>query len=270
MKIDLTTLENTTAPEIQQIVDAIKSEKKKAIESGDEVKANNLWRQLEALKLNVLYIKAFHNIKIKNYRDAWNQLEQCEIACSFIKRNSTIEDVHNYRIEFIENKITKWQSLYPYCVFASPGFKVGYYTCSICGHKVRPRSRCEHKKGKVYFGELCLHVAHEMEILEISIVSSPVQKYSVLHNDETLNFSLIEYLSEILEDAFEEWDINWTTMKFPSARFESVASGDKCPCKSDKMFEYCCMNKEEIEIPHVDFIFSKPLPSEKESIRFPY
>lgn len=270
MKINLNSLEDSESPHISQMIEHLKDTKFKAIESGDEEQANNCWRWLESLDLNKLYIHAFHNIKNKEYRKGWNDLEQCEIKCGFLVKNSPDEFLINTRINFIKDKVEKLQSLYPYCVFSSPGFTVGYYTCSICDHKIRPRSRCEHKKGKVYNGELCLHVAHDIEFLEISIVSKPVQKYSVMHNDETLDFSLLEYLFDILDSSFEEWDLNWTKMKFPSERFSSIGRKDKCPCKSDKTFEDCCINKTEIEIPHVDFIFSKPLPVEKEVIKFPY
>jgi hypothetical protein len=270
MEIELITLEDTQKPAINQIIDSLKDEKTKAIKCGDEAKANACWRELEGLELNLLYIQAFHNIKTEKYREAWIQLEQCEIKYKFLSENSTEDYLCDSRAVFIENYVSKWQSLYPYCVFASPGFKVGYYTCSICNHKIRPRSRCEHKKGKVYNGELCLHIGHELEFLEISIVSTPVQKYSVMHNDETLDFTLLKYLSDILENAFEEWNVNWTTMKFPAERFISVKTGDKCPCKSGNNFEACCMGQDEIEIPHVDFIFSKQLPNDKQAIIFPY
>jgi hypothetical protein len=270
MKIELITLGDTKKPEMNQIIELLKAGKEKAVQNGDEVKANNCWRELQAFELKVLFIQAFHNIKSKNYRDAWNELEQCEIIYSFISNNSSEEYLCDSRLAFIIDKITKWQSLYPYCLFCSPGFKVGYYSCSICDHKVRPRSRCAHKKGKVYNGELCLHVAHDLEMLEISMVTKPVQKYSVMHDDSTLDFTLLDRLSSFLDHAFEDWDLNWTTMKFPVERFKSVKNEDKCPCKSEKKFEVCCMEKEEVEIPHLDFIFSKPLPTDSESITFPY
>ena len=270
MKINLTTLEDSESPQINQIVDALKGSKLKAVECGDEEKANRCWRELEALELNRLFIQAFNSIKNKKYRDGWNKLEQCEIICKFLIENSPKNFLISTRVNFIKDKVEKWQSIYPYCLFVSPGFKVGYYTCRICEHKIRPRSRCEHKKGKIYNGELCLHVAHDMEILEISIVSKPVQKYSVIHDDETLDFSLLKYLFDILEYAFEEWDLNWTKMKFPAERFKSVRKESKCPCKSDNTFENCCINKAEVEIPHIDFIFSRSLPNDKEEIIFPY
>ncbi|MEE1982753.1 hypothetical protein [Shewanella xiamenensis] len=270
MKVKLITVDDTKSDQIQRVIDLLKSEKQAAASNGNEDEANKCWRELEALELNTLYIQAFNNLKSKCYRQAWIELEQCEINYLYISKNSTQEFLDTSRLNFIQDKVLKLQSLYPYCLFCSPEYKVGYCSCSICGHKVRPRSRCEHKKGKVYNGELCLHKVHEIEILGISFVTKPVQKYSVMHDDSTLDFTLIERLVSNLDDAFEDWNINWTKMKFPIERFSRVSKDDPCPCKSGDIFGACCMCKNEVEIPHLDFFFSKPLPSDAETIRFPY
>ncbi|WP_336938568.1 hypothetical protein [Acinetobacter modestus] len=270
MKINLTTIDHIKNPKIQYHIELLKEKKRSASNNDDAETANNCWRELEALKLNILFIKAFHNIKLKNYRQAWNELEQCEIKDTFIRENSPPEYMVSSRLDFIKDKVSKWQSLYPYCMFCSPGFKVGYYSCSICGHKIRPRSRCEHKKGKVYSGKLCLHKAHDLEILEISIVTKPVQKYSVMHDDSTLDFTILDQLASFLAHAFEDWDLKWTKMKFPIERFDSIYKEDECPCKSNKTYEACCLGKREIEIPHIDFLLSKPLPIDTRTFTFPY
>lgn len=270
MKIELTNIEDTRKPVVKKILGELERKRKKAASSGDEELANNCWRESEALKVNIRYIEAFDKIKAQKYRDAWNDLERCEIDTDSIERNSDSDFFIKSRCHFTKNQVAKWQSLYPYCVFSSPGFKVGYYTCSICNHKIRPRSRCSHAKGKIYNGELCVHVAHDMEMLEISIVTKPVQKYSVVHNDETLDFSLINYLSDFLDNAFEDWDAHWTRKSFPIEKFIQVDPSAECPCKSGKKFEECCINEKEISMPHVDFAFYKDIPDEKAKVRFPY
>lgn len=270
MKINLVTLDDARKPLVNELLEKLLEAKKEAVVKGNEELANNCWREAEALKLNVLYIEAFAKLKGNKYRDAWNDLERCEIDSSCIEENSSEEYFASSRARFIKDKVEKMQSLYPYCVFASPGFTVGYYTCSICAHKIRPRSRCGHIKGKIYNGELCVHEAHDLEFREISLVTNPVQKYSVVHNDETLDFSLIDYLCDLLDNAFEEWDINWTKRSFPIDRFSNVEPSANCPCKSNKPFKECCINKDEVIIPHVDFVFSKNIPENKAEIRFPY
>jgi hypothetical protein len=259
MKIELFTIQDCESEEVKSALDTLNETKRKAVERNDEDKANECWRNIEAIDLNILFIQAFQKIKDQKYRDAWCDLERCEISCGSLEENSSETFLSKTRVSFIKDKTLKWQSLYPYRVFASPGFNVGYYTCSICGHKIRPRSKCEHKKGKIYNGELCLHMGHDLEFKEISLVTNPVQKYSVVHYDETLDFSLLIYLSKFLDNAFEDWDLNWTTMKYPIEKFSSVEPSDVCPCKSGDDFESCCMKKDEVEIPHVDFIFFKPI-----------
>ena len=270
MKVSLVTLEDTQKPAISELFDKLSEKKEIAVSQGDEELANNCWREEEALKLNILYIEAFAKLKDHEYREAWQDLERCEINANFISENSRDSFLRKSRVSFIKEKVAGWQSIYPYCVFASPGFTVGYYTCSICDRKIRPRSRCSHKKGRIYNGELCLHVAHDLEFLELSIVTKPVQKYSVLHDDDTLDFSIIDHLLELLDHAFEDWRLNWTRKAFPIDRFSKVQPDAECPCKSGKTFEQCCLGKTEVEIPHVDFVLSKELPESKEEVRFPY
>ncbi|MGJ7462076.1 SEC-C domain-containing protein [Halomonas sp. MA07-2] len=270
MKVSLVTLDDTRQPAVSELLDKLSEMKKRAVANGDEELANNCWRKEESLKLNILYIEAFYKLKNHEYREAWWILEKCEIYANFISENSSESFLITSRVGFVKEKVASWQSIYPYCVFASPGFTVGYYTCSICNHKVRPRSRCGHKKGRIYNGELCLHVAHDMEFFEVSIVTKPVQKYSVLHDDETLDFSIINHLLELLDNPFENWGMSWTRQAFSIERFERVLPEDKCPCKSGKSFKECCLSKNEVEIPHVDFILSKELPEGKDDVRFPY
>lgn len=270
MSLSLATVSDTQAPELQQLLEGLKKTKEEAVAKGHEEIANRCWRELEALELNALYINAFDKIKRKMYRDAWVELEQCEIKCKFIEANSDPQFLERLRIGFIAEKVEKLQSLYPYCVFASPEFIVGYYSCSICDHRIRPRSRCEHKKGKVYNGELCVHIAHDLEFRGVSLVANPVQKYSVVHNDETLNFSLLDHLFEVLEDAFEEWDAQWTTKAFSIERFSQVDPGGNCPCGSKKSFASCCIEKNEVVLPHVDFVFSREIPAENQVARFTF
>lgn len=269
MKFELTKLEHTENPEIQWTLNELDKIKEHAISLEDEESANNCWRESESLKLTLSYIKAFHKIKRKEYREAWYDLEQCEIMCKFIAQNSSEEFCLSKNIYFINHQVSNLQSLYPYCVFASPGMIAGYYSCGICNHKIRPRSRCAHVKGKIYNGKLCTHVANNVTLKEISIVTKPVQKYSVIHNDESLDFSALEYAMTALEEAFDEWNLTRTTKKFPIEMFSRVATDSECPCKSGIEFGNCCSKNEEIEIPHLQFSFRRA-PKNLPEIIFPY
>ncbi|MFA0164615.1 hypothetical protein AB4457_25430 [Vibrio splendidus] len=266
----LTISEHFEEHNIDALLDKYNQLKAEAADKKEEETANQLWRVIESLKLNKRYVRAFEKLEKKEYRDAWCDLEQCEIACSNLIENATEEFLKGSRVYFIRDAVKNWQSLFPYCLFISPGFVVGYYTCSICGHKIRPRSRCKHQKGRIYCGELCVHIAHDMEFKEVSIVKNPVQKYSVLHDDETLDFGVLQYLMDCIEHAFEPWDVEWTTQVYPIDMFSNIALDRECPCKSELKFRECCSNKREVEIPHVNFIFESPKDPEMLKNRFPY
>jgi hypothetical protein len=255
---------------IDKYINTLVDAKKNASENGDEDKANQLWCDIQAFKISATFVSAIKNIKQSKYRNAWSELEQCEITCKSLCKNSNAGFFKKSGAQFIETYVEKWQSLYPYCMFLSPGMVVGYYTCSICNHKIRPRSRCPHIKGRIYNGELCTHQAHDIEIKEISIVTKPVQKFSVIHDDETLDFSLLDYLCLHIKSPFDEWETNWTTKTFPRHRFNAVNEDQKCPCQSGNIFRSCCFDNLEIDMPHVDFEFENGPNEQAEIERFPY
>jgi len=256
--------------EIDSTLAALLDAKNVASSNGLEDEANQLWREIQALNIAATFVAAIKNIRQKKYRDAWCELEQCEITCKFLSENSNEDFFQESGAQFIEKYVGKWQSLFPYCVFTSPGMVVGYYTCSICDHKIRPRSRCSHVRGRIYNGELCTHQAHDIEITEISIVTKPVQKYSVMHDDETLDFSLLDYLCSHINSPFDEWETHWTTKKLPKSRFMAVTEDQQCPCQSGNLFGQCCSDKAEIEIPHVNFALKNGLNEHAKVERFPY
>ena len=100
MKIELITIGDTENRELKKVIEYLEAEKKSAIANGDEDKANNCWLHLESLDLNILFIRAFNNIKLKNYRQAWYELEQCEIKESYIRENSYKDHIVASRLDF--------------------------------------------------------------------------------------------------------------------------------------------------------------------------
>lgn len=269
-KIKLETLEDWSSVQVKDLLEKVEKSKKMHASNKDEEKANECWRIHQSLLLNGCFIEAFYKIKNRQYRDAWCDLEQCEIQAKFLIENSDEEFQEFSRTLKIAKMVTQWQELFPYTLFNSIGMTVGYYTCSICDHKIRPRSRCSHKKGKIYNGELCLHIGHDLEMHEISIVTKPVHKASVLHIDENLDFSLIDYLSNALAEPFDDWKAEHKTKAFPIERFTALDRNSHCPCKSGAAFIDCCANKTEVCIPHVDFALEKTPVNGLEEVRFPY
>lgn len=125
------------------------------------------------------------------------------------------------------------------------------WACSICGKKSTPISPCGHKPGIVYAGELCIRVIKSFEALEVSIVTNPVQKYSVLFPEGlTFDYSLVEFALSKLQGPFQEWDGNWTTKRHSHEQFLGVAPTDPCPCSSHLHYAECCLPTEGVLLPH--------------------
>ncbi|HEX5277883.1 MAG TPA: zinc chelation protein SecC [Fluviicoccus sp.] len=231
--------------------------------------ADQLWRLKTALGVKHGYMQAFAQLKAGDHYNAWCILERCEIDLSLLVENSDSAFHKVARTAVFDEYIKNWQSLYPYKIFFSPGFLVGFYTCSICGEKIRPSKSCGHRKKRLYGGKICFHIGHDLEPLEVSIVTRPVQKYSIPLVD--YDYSLLNYVIERLDHAFEPWKPVFSRMAYPRNRFNSVSETDPCPCKTgSKSFGECCSGKEEVEIPHVDFHFMKKLPEDKQHWSFPY
>lgn len=240
------------------VLEQLYDTKKEAIFKEKEKLANDCWRLISAIKLNSKYVEVFYKIKEEDYLDAWKELEQCEIASNSLVKNCDKKFLKIYRIGFIQKHVQYWQSLFPYKVFFSPGYLIEYHSCSICGHKIRPRSRCEHDAGKLYMGEICSHKINGMKLLEVSMVTNPVQKYSVVTTDEIkYNYSLVNSVSLKLNNAFHAWKPEWSTKKYPRKYFSSIDGADQCPCDSGLKFEECCSDKSEIIVPHLNIYLSE-------------
>ena len=65
--------------------------------------------------------------------------------------------------------------LFPPPVFLSPGIVVKESECSICGSDY---GNCDHITGRPYMGKLCEQIVKAMEVLEVSMVSSPASKHA--------------------------------------------------------------------------------------------
>lgn len=240
-----------------------------AMSSNDEKLANECWLVKEQLKFKKNYIQTFNQIKSERYYDAWCAFEQLEISYNFIEKNSSPDELTAHGINKIIEVVKQWQSLFPYKLFASPGFTVNYYTCSICDKKIRLRSRCAHEKGKLYNGKICLHVAHGMSFLEVSIVKNPVQKYSVL-NPDGHDYGMLKYIVDRLKTPFSNWDITQTIKRVPRKKIKHLKEDDYCPCESENYFKDCCWDKEYLTVPHTLIGFDEEPPSHLQHDLFTY
>lgn len=235
-----------------------------AIARKDEYEAFQLWCAETIYSIQQKYISAFNSLKAGRFYEAWCQFERCEIDINSLERHytSTSEDLH--KIKFIEIMTQRWQSLYPYKYFFSPEFLKKRVECSICGARVSPRSYCEHEKSKIYWGEMCCHIITEVEVLGISLVDNPVQRYSVafLSQDGTTidhyNYGNLNFLIERLDSAFTSWDYHNTTRVIDASEVEHLNHEHLCPCLSGKQFGECCIGEDNITVPHLQIELSVP------------
>lgn len=248
-------------------VDLMARTKSAAVARGDESQAFQLWCAQTIASIQLGFISAFQNLKTGRFYDAWCQFERCEIDIASLNRHypPTSEDPH--RIGYIEQMISRWQSLYPYKVFFSPELLKKRVECSICGARVTPRSSCGHEKHGVYLGEMCYHKVTEVEVLGISLVQNPVQRYSVAFLSasdggkgvDNYNYGNVEFVVRRVASAFHGWASQLTTRRIPASDVAGLDVSQPCPCLSGKQFGDCCNGKEELKVPHLQIqLFVQP------------
>ena len=224
----------------------LKELKQSEVEAGNQEKAKHIWCLEQILKIKTLFIEAFNLMKNNDFEKAWYNLDRCDIELSFLKHHFNYNN-NEFDLLFIEKEIPKYQELFPYDYFSSRETIESDFTCSICGSSMGIRNKCRHKVGEIYNGEMCYRIVNNIELLGISIVKNPFDKYTILHVEGTeYNYSLLENLMEYLNSPFEEWgyDIElkrWNYKK--TSLYKNVGRNDKCPCGSGKKFKKCCLQK---------------------------
>ena len=224
-----------------------------------ELDRNRAWYVGGYAEAMLLYLSAWRSIKATKFFEAWCTLERVEIVLDSLQRNGELA-LDDFRTEEFATLIERWQSTYPYSVFASPEFHIKSEICSICGKQITPRGSCGHRKGRIYSGRQCHRVVQDVAILGMSIVHTPVQKYSVLHpwKDEPDRHVLVGYVSSLLNRPFDRWGLDWTYRWEPFP--EGIAGEDVCPCLSGYTFDLCCAQRQGIRRKHVQVLLGHQPP----------
>jgi hypothetical protein len=236
----------------------------RAINQGTDAQANIAWFLGEAIECWKKWVEIYAEIKSKAYYDAWCKLERIEIDATSLLRNRFC-DPTELKLDLLLTQVEQVQSLFPYRAFASPEFIVRRRTCSVCGADVTPWSNCGHDKGKVYRGHLCVHMIQEMDLVSISIVENPVQKYSVLFLDggegasDHYNYDAVDYLFDRIRSPFSGWTLTWTNARHPHSLYSHVKPGDPCPCDSGAPYQSCCLPQPGVLRPHAQIEFEEYL-----------
>lgn len=244
-----------------QYWDILKSVKGKAVAVGDQAMAKAAWCFEAIGRIQDHFIEAFSLMKNDQFYRAWCNLERCEIEIGFLDPH--FQDSGNqFGIEHIRNHVPKFQALFPYKLFLSPAFIVRESRCSICKQPFRLRKGCEHKVGEIYNGEMCFREITKANLLEVSLVENPVQKYSVPFGpDIKYNYGAVKYVIQGLRSPWQKWDYRRYEVPLEKEPFPGTERNEPCPCGSKQKYKECCLKKVKFRV-HFEVYFEEPPPDD--------
>lgn len=245
--------------------EALAQFKRTAIAAGSQEEAKRLWCMEQSLAVQEHYLQAFRHLHAGEFYEAWCEFERTEIEVAALERHEQAS-WQDFRLDFIQTYTSKWQALFPYKMFYSPELLHIEKQCSVCKRPVLPRSFCGHRVGEIYDGELCYRTITKLEMLGISLVDAPEQKYSVLFlTDEKTGkrrdhyrYDLVQYAIKALREPFDGWDVERSSRRQPHSRFSDVGRNDPCPCDSGMKYKQCCLPEAGVLQPHFEFTFAVP------------
>ena len=164
---------------------------------------------------------AFKSLCEGTYKEAWEQLVQCENTIGGLDRHFT-EEGNQFGIEHIRKHTTQLQELFPLSMGISPGLLIKEARCSICDSRLTLRNGCAHELGEIYDGEECIKVVTKWELLHVALVGNPVQKSTMIFPDEDKNhiFVRIQELAHRLETPWRRWHLTKGRKKKSSSGFQ--------------------------------------------------
>lgn len=146
--------------------------KKEFIERKLENEANLVYCIENSLLAVQHELQMLVNIKEDKMSEAWGNLVNAQVTYGTVVRNYPFEfeaaNGYTDRLEGYE------KLLFPKMFFSSVGGIIKQSNCSICKE---PYSKCNHIKGRLYNGELCVREITEMELEEVSLVDIPASKH---------------------------------------------------------------------------------------------
>ena len=178
--------------------------------------------------------------------------------------------IEDFRVTELATMVSRWQSLYPYKVFASPEFIILRESCSICGEAGGPWSSCNHRVGTVYGGRLCFRTVQDMRFCGIALVLDPVQKYSVIipsaqDGSDPMDYRMVEWVCDRIKNPFAVWQRHETSKIYPHDAFVDFHETDGCPCSSGMAYRMCCRLRSGVMMPHTLIEFTEAIAKDLQS-----
>lgn len=242
---------------------------------GTDEEANKSWFINAAANAHHGYLVSFHRMRDGDYYRGWCELESVEISLLALQEN-TFYEFKSLGLDTLKSMVANWQSLFPYAVFISPEFAIRREECTICGQAVHPWSNCEHDVGRVYRGRQCGRIVREAEFLGVSLVSEPVQRYSVVfatnaegERYDHYDYSIVRFVVDRLRSPYSIWRPTRTLAYHPHSLFADRDPQQGCPCGSGRAYAGCCKSRRGVIRPHIDIEFNEQPDPELPSVLLP-
>lgn len=236
-------------------VNRLARRKETAVACGDQGCAGAAWCYEQILESQNHYLSAWQSILTDRFYSAWCELDRAEVSLHFLARHFA-DPANAYGCAFLHAYVPRWQQLYPYSVFFSPGFIKQEIHCDICDARIAPRQSCIHERGELYDGQMAGRVIKKAKMLEVSLVTNPLQKYSVAWlRGSRYNYALVHYVASGLLSPWHRWEAQASTRLRRRPEFIGVKRNALCPCGSGKKFKHCHVDETTVELPHYDILF---------------
>lgn len=153
------------------------------IETAFQLKSKNINRYSET-ELNLILCLIYSTNAIKSELQmlislkegsmdrAWNFLVKAQYQTEIVSKNHPFSD-GGYLEGYLSKLFAYERTLFPQMMFGSTGGIIKKTRCSICNDDYE---ECQHQKGKMYHGELCVREILEIQLEEVSIVKDPANK----------------------------------------------------------------------------------------------
>ncbi len=229
----------------------IRQLKRAAVDADNQVGAKAVWCLETIGRIQDHFVNAYVHLKSREYRSAWGELERCEIEIRSLDRHFT-ERKKEFGIEHCRAHTPRLQDVFHLSWGFSPGMLYREKKCTICDSRIGLHNSCGHMVGEIYDGQMAGRRITSVEVLEVSFVNNPVQKYSVFFPPEDQfewRFSIVNYVIDGLRSPWHEWTCEKVERREDHPVFKDANPDGNCPCGSGNTYRDCHLGKEH-ELPH--------------------